>query len=151
MCRYLVLLVFSVVSCGPIIDNSITYPGAVPVDAELIGYLGDFEVEYGRRVAGVSLQLDGGRHLIREGAAGACWPLRNRILISADWFWAAAEWEREVVVFHELGHCQLGRQHRNSIRKKRARSIMHGRALDFLTKDLYRANREVYLDELFGR
>jgi hypothetical protein len=53
----------------------------------------------------------------------------------------------ESVLFHELGHCVLGRQHLNDSRDNLPMSLMNKNAVP---GSLYWSNREYYLDELFS-
>lgn len=45
---------------------------------------------------------------------GKCTPYKNDNIVTIDsTFWASAsEWDKRSVIFHELGHCELGRGHR---------------------------------------
>lgn len=65
-----------------------------------------------------------------------------------------AQWEREqdelfreLLIFHELGHCLLGREHSSdAYADGTPHSIMHYAGVPVM---LYRERREKYLDELF--
>lgn len=71
----------------------------------------------------------------------------NLIKISRDDFDNHTDTENEITVFHELGHCILGRQHFDERHPSwRKKSIMH----TFAVKESdYLAHRAEYLDELF--
>lgn len=59
------------------------------------------------------------------------------------------EEDREILFFHELGHCALGRSHDNRVDKYGApMSMMHWAGVPMKR---YMAHRQYYLDELFGR
>lgn len=79
---------------------------------------------------------------------GACFMDTGNIILSAK-FWAeASQIQREMLVFHELGHCALKRQHRDDMADSiRPISIMNP---TILAERDYKANRSKYLDELFA-
>lgn len=56
------------------------------------------------------------------------------------------EWRREAVIFHELGHCILGRAHDDVVINGRYKSIMNSYLID---GDVYLLNRDYYQQELF--
>lgn len=55
--------------------------------------------------------------------------------------------EREQLVFHELGHCVLGRPDTDEIKDNLPSSIMH---LNMIDEQVYSKNRAEYLEELFS-
>jgi hypothetical protein len=55
------------------------------------------------------------------------------------WFRYGSDWDRELLVFHELAHCTLGQRHREN-------SIMDPRT----TGAAYALKRAEYLEELFS-
>lgn len=73
----------------------------------------------------------------------------NRIAVDSDAFARGSEAFRELVVFHELGHCVLEREHLDDSENGVCVSIMNsgtiGCELDLSDSDI----REAYLDELF--
>jgi hypothetical protein len=72
-----------------------------------------------------------------------------RVLIDEDAWNTSSSPKREVVVFHELGHCVLGRQHRTDLSPDGSRpmSIMFPYVLD---ADTYMQHRQEYIKELFS-
>ena len=75
----------------------------------------------------------------------------NTVMIDLDYWERASGYEREFIVFHELGHCVLEREHLDAeTQGRRCASIMHSgtsgciNAYSVLT-------RQDYLDELFSR
>lgn len=137
-------------------DTSIaegTYPN---VQEELWVYFARFEEEAALR--GENIDLNGLaltaaiEELHPDDVAGVCnYNSRNPNHIGIDesfWNLAASRW-REMVVFHELGHCVLGRGHREgSFDNGLCVSIM--RSGTGTCRDAYqRSNRAYYLDELF--
>ena len=130
----------------------------VETDDELIPYFDLFAAEGAKRgitvdyeearIEGLFQDIGGGNTL------GQCF--RNtdkprKVIIDID-FWAdATEPEREFLIFHELGHCFLDRDHLDDTipNSNVCVSIMHAtpQSCSFsLTDD----NREEYLDELFN-
>ena len=60
----------------------------------------------------------------------------------------ASEWEREALIFHEFGHCLLGRAHetRWNDEEDRPLSLMYPRKFN---GEKYQKYRDYYVDELF--
>ena len=134
-------------------ENVVAYPG---VDESLWEYFARFEEEASRR--GIKLDLREERisgeisDLHEEDIAGQCnysafFP--NEIIIDREFWDEVSDRAREFVVFHELGHCSLGRDHReDAFTNGTCRSIMRSGVED--CRDNYRpATRSAYLDELF--
>ena len=97
-------------------------------------------------ITGVIEEIDG------EGVAGQCTygsHRSNHVQIDETFWNRAPELLREFVVFHELGHCDLARDHREATNPDgTCQSIMASGTGD--CRDNYRFNtRESYLDELF--
>ncbi len=160
----LVLLIYCLISActkdndtfSPIEDNPIsegTYPN---VQEELWIYFTRFEVEAAERGEDIdlnSLSLTAAiEELHPDDVAGVCnYNSRNPNHIGIDesfWNSASSRW-REMVVFHELGHCVLGRGHRgDSFDNGVCVSIM--RSGTGTCRDAYQnSTRDYYLDELF--
>jgi hypothetical protein len=130
-------------------------PAPGQVDAELASYLEDFIIEGEAR--GYQPVIDPGILDIRfdtlTGAVtGQCLTYsdgRREIKVSTS-FWAnAAAFDKEFLLFHELGHCLLDREHLDTQRADgTCLSMMHsgqGRC-----RNTYGAStRTRYLDELF--
>lgn len=79
----------------------------------------------------------------------------NEIHINAKMWNYDRNDSREMVLFHELGHCMLGREHREDLidedkPNQRPVSIMYPRR-SILSISTYRKYRTEYLDELFGQ
>ncbi len=87
---------------------------------------------------------------------------RKITLVESSLCWGSSiEQNREALVFHELGHCLLGRDHRDDLLSGGAPvSIMNSRAVGFYEACAYpignedecdkRYRRAYYLDELFN-
>jgi len=126
------------------------------VDIALQSYFSDFETE--GRARGIDLDLSdyaltGDISEIHEAnVAGLCRYSSNQpnqITIDRSFWNNASPMLREMVVFHELGHCVLARGHREASNQNgHCLSIMRSGTGSCST--LYNtANRKYYLDELF--
>ncbi|MEM7371480.1 MAG: hypothetical protein AAF587_22900 [Bacteroidota bacterium] len=93
-----------------------------------------------------------------EEAAGLCTfesdnnPTPHIRLDTNSFNWTNNEYHREILVFHELGHCILNRfEHTNTALPNGNRSsIMRGTGEQLYGGDLNLFKREYYLDELFN-
>ena len=87
-----------------------------------------------------------------QNVAGVCETAQNgdRTIRVDDQFWYASdEWGREFVIFHELGHCVLGRGHTDDADAQgNCQSIMQS-GLSDCNMPYNASTREAYLDELF--
>ena len=127
-------------------------------DEELVPYFTSFRTEAELRNRNVEERLSGitGRIGLIPGStvAGQCQTAANgdsHIQIDQAWWNGASEYDKEFLIFHELGHCALGRAHDDASDVNGfCISIMHSSstACDFI----YKANtRDGYLDELFSK
>jgi hypothetical protein len=126
------------------------------VDGRLTRFFIAFEAAAAERGINVDLAAFGIEATIEElpdeGVAGQCSYgtfIGHQIVIDTDFFNRASDNAREMVVFHELGHCYLQRDHReDSFDNGICRSIMRSGTGDCL--DAYRGDtRDYFLDELF--
>lgn len=88
-----------------------------------------------------------------ENVGGLCNQRKEEIVIDRDNWEIASEIEKELLVYHELGHCILGRAHRNETSENGdCLSIMDGTENNFnCSKNIYSSLwRAYYLDELFN-
>lgn len=133
--------------------SAILYPG---VDEALWDYFKAFEEEGRARGFEVDINAEDISATISSvsgvNVLGQCATFSNgsrEITIDAS-FWASSSLRlKEFVVFHELGHCYLGRDHRedqhnNGICKSIMRSGVGGCNDDYVA-----ATRELYISELF--
>ena len=131
-----------------------TFPG---VDEELWDLFEVFEIEGANR----GFEID----LVKEGISGHIEPIDEehiagqcsyseihpgRVTVDSD-FWANSSANfKEFIVFHELGHCYLHRDHREDIDNLgRCVSIMRS-GLEECRDNYNRLTREQYIDELFN-
>lgn len=98
--------------------NQPTQPSSQLIDPELIDYVKRFENEAARR--GFSIDVEKLGITVRlvdipeNHVAGRCYYNSNhpnRVQIDIPTYNAMSDLMREYVVFHELGHCVLGRGH----------------------------------------
>jgi len=143
-------------SCTP--DNNFPDPETelIGVDIQLQSYFNTFETEGRQRGVNLDLseyELTGDiSEIHQDNVAGQCQYSSNRpnaITIDKSFWKNASPMLREMVVFHELGHCVLARGHREaSNHNGHCLSIMRSGTGSCST--LYNAeNRKYYLDELF--
>lgn len=88
-----------------------------------------------------------------DGASGRCKTGMSRHIVVSETAWktARSEEQREMIMFHEFGHCLLGRSHRNDETTGAYRvpcSLMN--ANRFPDWDDYSKHRTAYVDELFS-
>ncbi|MEM6799919.1 MAG: hypothetical protein AAF696_00870 [Bacteroidota bacterium] len=124
------------------------------IDSELQPYFERFHEEAalrGRDIDFEELRIEGTIEEL-EGVGGSC--VHNSVdpnLVKIDLvFWAqASEWEKEFIVFHELGHCALKRSHLDERNQDGSCfSLMHSGTSG--CRNTYgEETRERYLDELF--
>ena len=137
----------------PQAEEQVKFPN---VDPELQPYFLRFEEEAAERGLVVDLTASGIVGLIEEideqHVAGQCSFSRrnpNRVTVDASFWNRGSDLFREFIVFHELGHCFLFREHEeSSFANGICTSIMRSGTGDCF--DNYRfGTREVYVDELF--
>lgn len=145
-----ILGLFLFTACDKSSIEPITYPD---VTAELCPYFQRFEEEAANRNLTVNLKLAGikGNLVnISKGYVGLCSTHGEKeIQIDRDFWERSSDLNRELIVFHELGHCFLDRRHSNQKTVDgTCASIMRnglGGCVDFYTK----RTRSQLLDELF--
>ncbi len=129
---------------GNISDEISPYMDKFIEEGELRGL--NIEINYNNLSASVSAISD-------SGVIGQCVSYSNEhqeILISEDFWNSATELNKEFLVFHELGHCILGRSHDDSTDNSgRCISIMNSGSSR--CRDLYNStSRSDFIDELFN-
>lgn len=92
-------------------------PPITQTDIEFIPYIQEFESYYGKTVGHVPI----GFADLDKKIAGVCYRsivgrqiLRAYILIDKDYWYLISEYQRINLIFHELGHCVLNRDHVHS-------------------------------------
>ncbi|MEL7121054.1 MAG: putative metallopeptidase [Bacteroidota bacterium] len=87
-----------------------------------------------------------------DGVAGQCTyrsHAPNSVLIDQEFWDVASDLAKEYVVFHELGHCQLGREHREDAHANGTCVSMMRSGLGNCRDNYSRFTRVSYLNELF--
>ena len=127
------------------------------LDAELRTYFERFELEAAAR--GISFNYEADRiegfleDIEESDVTGKCqfnsvYP--DRVTVDANFWSRASDLEKEFVVFHELGHCFLERQHNEEATNGGVcKSIMHS-GLGTCRNAYSSLTRSNYLDELFS-
>ena len=126
------------------------------VDEDLQPYFERFDVEATARGLDFSLEMEELEadilSISRDGVLGQCHYSDEapNIVEIDDEFWArATDLEKEYVVFHELGHCVLGRDHDDSRSANGTCSSMMQSGLTNCRVEYNTSNRDDYIDELF--
>lgn len=159
----LVLTSIVFASCYPEIGNGPTdtfseqsnaaYPN---VDSRLWSYFENFELE--ARLRGIQIDLVHAEitgeveRIVEDGVAGTCQFGRHihHVTIDEDYWNQASQLWREMVVFHELGHCALDRGHLETENSNGACLSIMNSGTSGCNLRYNNTNREYYLDELFG-
>lgn len=88
--------------------------------------------------------------LVSPNAIGICYFFTKprTIVIKKSWWENATDVQREMVVYHELGHCALSRMHKEATGPwGKQISLMYPRIFD---ENLYNRHRGYYMDEMFN-
>lgn len=124
------------------------------IDSRLKPYFDRFEEEATLRGLDLDFTDLEGRIEELDGLGGQCvrnTALPDQVLIDFVFWTQASEFEKEFIVFHELGHCVLNRSHLETKNPDGScLSIMHSGSSGcrFIYNE---GNREEYLEELFYR
>lgn len=109
------------------------------------------EMKCGHPVKRPALNMDLGKadYFLNTNVAG--WCVRTsplQIMIDKEYFDMSTNYEKEELIFHELGHCILNKDHDESKdSNRRPKSIMYPVTI---TDSIYRENRTEYINELFA-
>lgn len=148
-------LLVTLVACDKNNDLQLSkeYQGVAP---ELWSYFEKFERAAAERGVAIDLAVVGITGSIEKihahGTVGLCnhrLDQPNHVIIDKNFWVSASENAKEMIVFHELGHCYLERGHTDAKRNDgTCASIMRsgkGGCVDFYNN----TNKESYLDELY--
>ena len=126
------------------------------VDAELVQYFDRFADEAATR----GLEIDWNEEQISasilnidDEAVGQCLTFsgdRRTINIDVDYWEKSSGLEKEFLIFHELGHCVLGRVHLDTSHSDGTCTSMMNSGESACRKNYRTSTRKVYLDELFS-
>ncbi|MEM7509333.1 MAG: hypothetical protein AAF388_00290 [Bacteroidota bacterium] len=126
------------------------------VDSELVSYFNSFQEEAALRGVIVDYEenpVEGNFSDFEGNIAGQCaYYSEGPPVVSIDnEYWSRSDtYEREFVVFHELGHCFLGRPHLNTTNTNGTCVSMMNSGESGCVNAYGRLTRAQYLDELFG-
>ena len=145
-------MLFSLVAWSCNKDDSFEYGF---VDERLSPYFDRFEQEAQIRGFDPDLSSENIEAFIQNifpgTVAGQCQRNDDRpsqIIIDENVWNSSSDTEKEFLIFHELGHCILGRVHLDSTHPDgRCISIMH--SVSGVCRNEYETRRAEYLDELF--
>lgn len=84
---------------------------------------------------------------LEDPKVGLCanYGTHQNITIDQEFWDRASDLQKEVLVYHELGHCALGRDHTEDLIGSRPKSIMYPKVLK---EKYYKEFQEDYLEEL---
>jgi len=144
-------LLFSMSSCQKEIDNEVIIPD------EMLPYFIRFQeagAQRGQEVDYHSLPINGQISSSLEATIrGQCQHEEkdpSRVVINSDYWTTATDLEKEFLIFHELGHCYLQRNHLDTKSENgTCSSIMHSSA-NVCKNNYSLETRQGYLDELFN-
>lgn len=71
----------------------------------------------------------------------------REIVVDAEQWWRLTNTQREILIFHELGHCELGREHDRTVFETGIPTTLMNP--DILNPFYYLLNKKYYIDELF--
>lgn len=104
---------------------------------------------------GTKIDMNGQRIMFVDkfygGLIGLCMPMfePHQILVNEQWWNENDEDAREMVIWHELGHCVLGRPHKADMVNGHPVSIMYPNTKVLEDKEYYKSHKEQYTRELF--
>lgn len=156
------IVVYAIILCIQVLISTHETPEPRPgINPNLQKYVDEF-VAYGKLYRGPDFKLDiinvdigPAKDLwdpfIDKGTVGWCkpflWP--QQIMLDTLYWEDATELEKEQLIFHELGHCVLGREHNDKEDENGDPiSIMHPYTMDDHT---YKRHREQYIKDLFTK
>jgi hypothetical protein len=126
----------------------------VNVDAELQPLFSSFSSEAQQR--GMTLDMTNYTGMLTDldeaNVAAKCQTISNgqkRVLVDLGFWKTASTMQREMVVFHELGHCVLNRAHLDDARTDGSCFSMMQSGLGLCKMSYTDKTRSAYLDELF--
>jgi len=141
---FIIVLISMMVGCGPIVEINHEYGTPPQVPEELLPYYHEVEERLGHRVYVPAAFAN-----IPAGTLGVCIYLSRSVIIDRMFFDMASDARREMVVFHELGHCEMGRGHRSALKDGSAVSLMHAYVTSNIDDKTWWERREAYMREVF--
>lgn len=127
------------------------------IDNRLSIYFDSFKTEAAKRNLVIDyeeMEIDGYIQFIRErGVAGQCQSYvdgSTRVQISPSYWQTATDLQKEFLVFHELGHCALKREHLDEADENGTCKSMMNSGGQFCDVNYTELTREGFIDELFS-
>ena len=124
-------------------------PAILEIDPELQEYVTYFEELHGQEITDLKASF-GDTTVIGKNVVGYCrFGMVPEIVVSRE-YWDRSDYlSREELMFHELGHCVLDRDHNDSkFEDGCPKSFMYKYVI---SRSCIEAHREEYLAEMFGR
>lgn len=119
------------------------------VDPVVRPYLSTFEHYYGRAIDNVPVSM----HDVEPPQIGWCFiwmpPFYAEIILDMDTWARLNDYGREILLFHELGHCVLGRPHDDRMRDDGCPKSIMKSSLSDIDIICYALDRDYYIKELF--
>ncbi len=153
--QFIIYVTVSVLISGCVSENDVIDIDP-QIDPELRSYFESFEQaaqDRGIQLSTAFLEIDASiGNIDEEDVIGECWygshgP--NEIRIDREFWSNASTLDREFVVFHELGHCYLDRDHTEAITANGTCVSIMASGTGSCRNRYGRATRDSYLDELF--
>lgn len=156
-CFALILALMSLYSCGPLAPKE---KKSVKIAAEAKAYVSAFEEKRGKKIDNLEVtfvsNLQGnvlaycgrGEKTVIKIPQNDHYDIRQ-VVISKEWWDKMPEADKEVLIFHELGHCVLDRGHTDSrLASGRPASVMN---TYHIGGGNYTSIYGYYLSELFNK
>ncbi len=160
MKNYFLLLIISILVIASCTDDGDTDIGTTTydVDPTFEPYVQEFIAEGSKRGHDIDFSDTGLRiefsDTAIEGASGLCFLGEHHIIINKENWFRFSERFRSFLLFHELGHCELDRLHRNEqFDDLTWKSILRGSPLTGIQNRFpvtyFGFRKDYYIDELF--
>lgn len=134
------------------------------IDPRLEQFVVSYEVDTGNHVSGISMGIGETKDTTAIGECTTWGKKYKQITISPTFFFANEDTPLDIeqVVYHELGHCDIGRGHNDKdlgfthcvktrcSGRKQPESIMNSKAFNSVEIDFYKDNHGTYVEELIG-
>lgn len=159
--RFLVFFAFFLMSCGQdmaytdlFLVESINNRGDLPIyiEEEFIPYVQEFEQLYGRKITNLPIVFGETQTLDRPMVVGYCQVggVRDFVVIDEDTWLENDDTFRRILIWHELSHCILGRNHRDDVLDDGSPASITNSVISYDLMSAFVSNREYYEWELFN-
>lgn len=99
--------------------------GGPAIEGAFVQYVERFEAEAANQGRSVEVRTYMKFADLETDLLGRCFPMSNRVEVDRRAWAKMDEDEREMLIFHELGHCTLHRPHRSDVRDGHPVSLMY--------------------------